>query len=128
MITSLLVIFSAVFKAMMDSHAHHYHTSVWRKIYLVRGWKYFRGDSWKNKYIDDSPLNGRKKFFYGIFNVPVAFTDLWHGAQSLFLWTLFIALVFHQTSYYLFIELLWYRFIFGATFEFSYKHLSNTEP
>lgn len=124
MIPTLLFMIAGIANAAMDSHAHHYSRSVWRKLYLAKGWRFFRGDSWKNKYIDDSPLKGRKKFFFGVANVPVAFTDLWHFMQSIQLWSITIAAVIILPFYdplWQIIQILFFRFVYGVTFTFFYK-------
>jgi hypothetical protein len=87
----ILIFVSGVANGAMDSFVHHYYSSLWRVLWLKKGWKFFRPDGWKNKYREDSPLKGRVKFFWNLLNVPVAFLDTWHFSKSVMLWSLMLA-------------------------------------
>lgn len=129
----ILVAIAGLAHAAKDSFSHHYHSSLWRVLWIKRELKFFRDDSWKNKYIDDNPLKGRKKFLYGMANVPVALTDLFHAAQSVQLWSLLVAVVvyfpFHDLGHgYFYVEggarllsLILLRAMYGLTFWYGYN-------
>ncbi len=76
----IFICVAASFNAAMDVVSFHYSTSKFAKLNN----QYFDPSvSWKNKYIDGEPSKGRKKWFFGLINKPVAFTDFWHLMKSL---------------------------------------------
>lgn len=74
---TLLVVLAAICDAIMDTLWHHYGDSVFKNLNL-QFWN--PKISWKNKYIDNNPNKGRKKWkILGFeFNKPVQISDGWH--------------------------------------------------
>jgi hypothetical protein len=58
----------------MDTSVHHYSTSKFKKLNPY----FWDGEiSWRNKYVNGDPSQGRVKWFLGI-NKPVQITDAFH--------------------------------------------------
>jgi fatty-acid desaturase len=80
---TLLFIVAGGSKAIQDTLAHHYSSSVFNDPYFNElFWNPKK--SWMNKYpIENGILNTRKEKFLGSTTVFVAFTDAWHLFQLL---------------------------------------------
>lgn len=91
MISLILISLAAICNAIMDICSHHYYLSVFSSLNR----KYWDATiSWKNKYNGGDPFWGRKKWFYGMINVPVQVTDAWHLFKSLMIIFLISAIPF----------------------------------
>jgi hypothetical protein len=87
MISLVFIILASICNAVMDVISHHYYTSIFAE-YNKYWWNPYY--SWKNKYINGEPMQGRVKIsdvfnfpkwvirLVGDFNYPVQFTDAWH--------------------------------------------------
>jgi hypothetical protein len=81
-ISDIILVFLAAFcNAVMDKTDHHFSISIFSKIKSKKWRMWFNeNESWRNKYVDRDPSNGRVKWeIFGIkFNKPVQLTDAWH--------------------------------------------------
>ncbi len=97
MITIALIMLAAIFNAAMDVVTHHYQASVFSLLHKEE--HYYNPEySWMNKYINGDPMQGRTKWFWGMFNIHVAFTDFWHLMKSLMVVCLISAIPFCPTN------------------------------
>jgi len=96
MITLICWILAAIFNAAMDVVAYKYDSSIFRKINKHK--YYDKRISWRNKYIDGFPHNGRTYWSIGKFKIIKydAFTDAWHLFKSLMIICLAISIVTYQ--------------------------------
>ena len=101
----ILTIIAAFFKALMD--------------YV----QFFDVDGWRNKWKNGIKIQGEKFPFSS--TLFVFLTDRWHMAQSLFLTTIFALVVTHQICFNFFVDFIFLRFIFGASFELFYRHFKD---
>jgi hypothetical protein len=81
MISLIFFILASICNSIMDTLCHHHSTSIFKK-HITGFWSDSILQSWKNKYANGDPLQGRKKLFW-IINVPVQFTDAFHFFKSL---------------------------------------------
>lgn len=72
LVSTVMFIISSSLEGVMDFVNWYDWKIPWSKDY----WD--PDKSWVNKYVDGDSEKGRKKFFFGKLNVPVAFTDGWH--------------------------------------------------
>jgi len=78
----ICILLSAICDSIMDTLAHHYAVSRFKKLNPY----YWNPDiSWLSKYIDRDPAKGQVKWNFFIFSITkhVAFTDAWHFFKSL---------------------------------------------
>ena len=80
MISLLFFILASICNSVQDTLVHHHPKSIFKK-YTKGFWSDAFYESWKNKYINNDPLQGRKKIL-GI-NIHPMFTDAWHCFKSL---------------------------------------------
>lgn len=78
-IIAFLIAISAICNAVMDIISFHYEYSIF-KDYNKQYWN--PKISWVNKYINNDPLKGRRKWFFNLLKVHEAFTDAWHLMKS----------------------------------------------
>lgn len=110
----LFWILAAVFKAVMDTLAHHFSSSVFVKY----DWDFWDPQiSWANKYKDN-------KKWYGWINdtILVWITDAWHLAQMLMKTCIVLTIVFYRPLLGGW-DLLILTVIWGLVFEIFYKYL-----
>lgn len=96
MITLIFWILAAIFNSAMDVVAHKYDSSIFTKKNNPQ--YYDKRISWRNKYIDGFPHNGRTYWKIGKFKLVkhTAFTDAWHLFKSLMIVCLAISIVTYQ--------------------------------
>lgn len=101
----LLIAAAAICNALMDVTTHHFEKSVFsrRNPYI---WN--PSLSWKNKYNGRDPQFGRRRCFYGLFKVHVAFTDSWHFAKSLMIVLIMTAIACSYYDHHAHPDLAWY--------------------
>lgn len=90
---ALLLIIAGAANGIMDLVSFKYYNSVFIDMNPL----YWNPQySWRKKYVRGIPELGRRKWLWGLINMPVAFTDGWHLMKSVMLWslTLSIALAF----------------------------------
>lgn len=102
-ISLVLIAVAAVCNACMDTLAHHWDTSIFKDISAKRGslfWADATQVSWRNKYVNGDPAQGRVKWkiFGFIVNKPVQFTDGWHLTKMIMIFTLCAAVVCYHTK------------------------------
>ncbi len=125
MIVSISLMFLAgLLNGVMDKIKHHWDDSVFSKITDPFWFKFFHKESWRNKYKFgwDNPKTLERN------NVPITFTDAWHLAKSLMLWSICFSIGFCLT-----LPLEWIgdliifsvicRVAFGVGFTLTYKIL-----
>ena len=79
MVSYILIILAAILNSAMDVISFHYSTSIFSKY---NPQLFDPSISWTNKYIDHDPKKGMRKWFFGLFDIPVALTDAWHLFKS----------------------------------------------
>ena len=87
----LLFVIAGVSKAVQDTLAHHYSTSVFKDATKFNYLFWNPKKSWMNKYkISDGELDLQKERFLGSTTFFVALTDAWHLFQLLHINSLII--------------------------------------
>jgi len=116
----LLVFISGVAKAVMDTLQFHYSKS----IFINRNEQFWNPLlSWKAKYINNNPVEGRKKWF-NIITIPVFKSDAWHLFQSIFLTTLFASIVIYKPiTEWVLLDFVILRSVFGLAFVLFYNKI-----
>lgn len=93
----ILVVIIAICNAVMNTISHHYSSSIFTTYYQQFPASYWDPYySWRNKYIDRDPKNGRVKLFW-IINKPVQLTDAWHLFKSIMIVSMITAIVLGNT-------------------------------
>lgn len=120
MISFILIALSALCNALMDVSQFHYSTSIFTKFNKPM---YFDGViSWKNKYLDwDGGNRNRKKWIFGLFNLPVQLTDFWHLAKSMMIVLFVLAIVLYKPFFGMLIDF----FILGAIWNLVFLAFYN---
>jgi hypothetical protein len=86
MVSYILIILAAICNSAMDVVSFHYSTSIFTKLNNAQ---FFDPSiSWTNKYIDHDPKKGIRKWFFGLFYIPVMFTDFWHLCKTISIFAL----------------------------------------
>jgi hypothetical protein len=121
MITLLILVFIAgIAKAVMDTLMFHYSGSIFNTKFINPFWD--TSISWKNKYSD--PIKLIRKKWFNIIPIPVLQSDGWHLFQSLFLTSMFIALILYSPiTEYKIIDLILLRLVFGMGFVLFYNKI-----
>ena len=94
---SLMILFlslAAITNAGMDTLVHHYSNSFAVHYKLDRQF-WDPSISWKNKYANENPEEGRTKINLLLFKIdkPVIFTDGWHMLKAIMLAFIFLSSV-----------------------------------
>lgn len=97
MISVILIMVAAACNAVMDTCAHHYTKSIFKKLTPM----FWNAEiSWRNKYNAWNPKYGRKRWVLcgGKIKIlkPVHFTDAWHLFKSTMIALLISAIVFYK--------------------------------
>lgn len=74
----ILYCIGGIFDALMDTCSDHFSVSIFKNL-NPNYWS--KSVSWTNKYIDNNPSKGLKKWW--IFNKPTCLTDAWHLFKTL---------------------------------------------
>lgn len=121
MISITFLILASISNAIMDVSAHHYYNSIFFKYNKP---SFFNSEiSWRNKYIDFNPKNGRRKILNTSIDFPVQFTDLWHFAKMLMIIFLCASIVTFDFDKYLLLIFVGYGIIWNKTFSLFYDKL-----
>ena len=124
LIVTLLLIFSSISNAIMDTLQHHFNISIFRK--LNSNW-WDPSISWKHKYKGGDPKNGPR--FFGATTYFVLFTDAWHFFQFIFFTSIHLILllllniIFSFIWWYWILGLVILKVLHGLIFELLYKKL-----
>lgn len=114
----ILVFIAGIAKAVMDTLQFHFYNSRFKTL-AEQYWNPAR--SWKNKYSNLTTLSTNR---WNGLPIPVALTDAWHLFQSIFLTSLFAAIVtYDNITPYLIIDFVLLRSAFGAAFGLFYNYL-----
>lgn len=111
MISLVLIALAAICNAVMDVCSHHYYYSVFTR-FNSQYWNAVH--SWANKYVDGKPELGRRKWFFGLLNIHVAFTDAWHLFKSLMIVFLISAIPFCPSNEMGLPEWVYYLLVIGV--------------
>lgn len=103
MITLILLIISAIFKALMDLSSEDKFSIKW----------FNKNQSWQNKY------KYKPKWLFT--TILVFITDGWHLFQFFFLNTLFLSIVLYSELTYWYLDFIIYRVLYGVVFELTYR-------
>lgn len=124
----LILILSAISKAVMDTCACCFTTSIFKnKNPLFWNYKI----SWKNKWKNGDPTQGEK--FWGSSTIFVSFTDAWHLFQHFFLLTIFLIPIIYSQCYpiinwyWMVTDFLLIYTIFNIIFEITYRIFNKKE-
>jgi hypothetical protein len=122
MISFILIALSALCNALMDVSQFHYSTSILTKFNKPQ---YFNGEiSWENKYVDWRNGDKRmRKWFFGLFNIPAAFTDFWHIAKSIMIVLFILAIVLYEPVFGILIDFFVLGAIWNLVFLAFYKKI-----
>lgn len=119
LISFILVILASISNAIMDTLIHHHDTSIFNK-YKTGFWADALDVSWRNKYINSDPIQGRIKLFW-IINVPSTFTDGWHFFKSIMIFFLVAAIVLYTPVFSVLIDFAVLGLIWNLTFNLFYN-------
>ncbi len=104
----ILIALAAMCNAVMDTSVHHYHSSILKNLNPY----FWDGEiSWRNKYNNGDPNQGRVKWFLGLAK-PVQITDAFHFFKMLMI--IFITLsilTFNKCEVLVGCEYHWYSFL-----------------
>ena len=121
MITIILIMIASICNAIQDILAHHHSISIFGK-YKKGFWSDATQESWKEKYIDwDGGNRNRKKWIFGLFNLPVQFTDAWHLFKSLMVVLFVLAIVLYKPFFGILIDF----FVLGAIWNLEFLSFYN---
>lgn len=122
MISFILIALSALCNALMDVSQFHYSTSIFTKF--NKPMIYDGSVSWKNKYVDyDGGDRRMKKWLFGLFNIPAAFTDAWHFFKSTMIVLFVLAIVLYNPVFGMLIDFFVIGAIWNLVFLAFYNHL-----
>lgn len=123
MISFILIALAAICNSIQDTLAHHHSVSVFSK-HKKGFWSDATEESWKNKYKNyDSGDRSRKKWLFGLFNLPVQFSDAWHMVKSLTIIILVLAVVLYQPVFGKLIDFFVLGAVWNLVFLAFYKYL-----
>lgn len=114
----ILVILAGITKAVIDTLAHHYSTSIFRKL----DWKYWNPlVSCNNKYKNKRKIEGEK--FLGSTTVFMFLTDAWHLFQFFFLNLMIISIFVYEPIINIWFDIPIFMVGLKGTFELFYKYI-----
>jgi hypothetical protein len=95
----LLVVVSAICKAVADKLAHHFNISIFSTFKNQQFWN--PKISWLNKYVNNDVKQGFKKIkVLGFsFTKPIVFSDAWHLFNSSSMFSLLLLVFFTAIKY-----------------------------
>jgi hypothetical protein len=93
-LTALFLSLAAISNSGMDTLVHHYSYSFAAEYKWNRQF-WDPAVSWKNKYVNNNPVEGRIKVDLLLFKIdkPVIFTDGWHLLKGIMLTFIFLSSV-----------------------------------
>jgi hypothetical protein len=120
-ISLLLISLAGLSEAIMDTLQFHYEKSIFSKFNNQYFWN--PNISWKNKYLNKDPLQGR--LFPGSTSLFVFLTDGWHlfksiRTLSLFLGLFILSIIGTFTKILVFFIIA--RVVFGLVFTLFFSH------
>ena len=118
MISINFIILAAICNAVMDKISFHFENSIFNGLN-----KYFWNPywSWKNKYVNQNPYYGRRKFL-GIKLAPT-FTDAWHLFKSIMIVFMILAVVFYNPIVCILVDVIIYGIVWNVVFNLCFNHL-----
>ena len=120
MITIIFITLAAFFNALMDTLTFHYESSIFADYPKLK--QFFDGYlSWRNKYKNGNPLDGRK--FFGSTTFLVWLTDGWHLFKCAMLLCFAIAIVYYKPLINPVVDILILYTWFGIVFEFFFAYV-----
>ena len=108
----------------MDSIAHHYDTSVFKKLDAFLGYDFFRPEDAKhdNKYLPGTLIRKTFSLFGWQVIIPVFFLSGWHTMKSFMLICFSLAVAFGAPlTYFWWADFFVYRLCFGVAFNVFYN-------
>jgi len=102
------IVLAAICNAVMNTSVHHYSTSIFKKLNPY----FWDGEiSWRNKYINGDPSQGRVKWFFGLVK-PVQITDAFHFFKMLMIIFICLSIItFNKCAVLAGCEYQWYSFL-----------------
>lgn len=123
MISFILIAIAAICNSIQDTLAHHHSVSVFSK-HKKGFWSDATEESWKNKYRNwDNGDKRIRKWIFGLFNLPAAFTDAWHFFKSTLIVILILAVVLYQPVFGKLIDFFVLGAVWNLVFLAFYKYL-----
>ena len=120
MITITFITLAAIFNSLMDTISFHYNVSIFSKYPKLRQFLDVN-HSWRNKYKNGNPLQGRK--FFGSTTFLVWLTDGWHLFKCAMLLCFCIAIVFYKPLTNQVLDIFMMYVWFGIVFEFFFAYV-----
>ena len=120
MITIIFITLAAIFNSLMDTISFHYNVSIFSNYPKLRQFLDVN-HSWRNKYKNGNPLNGRK--FFGSTTFLVCLTDGWHLFKCAMLTCFAIAIVFYKPMTNMLLDVFMFYVWFGFVFEFFFAYV-----
>lgn len=121
--TSLIfLILAAICNAVMDVTQFHYEKSIFKKI---NRWWWDGTISWRNKYIDLNPLNGRIKIKNTNINYPVQLTDAFHFFKMLMVVFNCLSIITFVNCSYTFLSFIILLLIYGTVWNMTFSLFYN---
>ncbi len=133
MLSLLFIALASFCNSTMDTTSTHWGISIFRNIKNKFFHSWFKDDSWKLKYKNGDPSEGRLKWtiFKFKINKPVQITDSWHFFKMLMIIFICISVLLYTPfifiTDYIFvnkiIELLIYGTVWNVTFSAFYNKI-----
>ena len=120
MITIIFITLAAIFNSLMDTVSFHYNASIFMNYSKLRQFLDVN-HSWRNKYKNGNPLDGRK--FFGSTTFLVFLTDGWHLFKSSMLLCFAIAIVYYKPLINPVVDIFILHTWFGIVFEFFFAYV-----
>ena len=120
MITITLITLAAIFNSLMDIVSFHYNSSIFLNYPKLRQFFDVRL-SWKNKYKNGDPEQGRK--FFGSTTFLVWLTDGWHLFKCAMLMCFAVAIVYYKPLINPILDIFMFYVWFGIVFELFFAHV-----
>lgn len=107
-LSMVFIMLAAICNAIMDTSAQHFSTSIFKRLNPL----FWNGEiSWKNKYINGDPNQGRVKWFFGLVK-PVQITDAFHFFKMLMIVFICLSVItFDKCLVLVNCQYTWYNFL-----------------
>ena len=120
MITITFITLAAIFNSLMDTLTFHYESSIFADYPKLK--QFFDGYlSWRNKYKNGNPLDGRK--FFGSTTFLVWLTDGWHLFKCAMLLCFCAAIVYYKPLTNPLLDIFIFYVWFGIVFELFFAYV-----
>jgi hypothetical protein len=118
-LTTILIIISAIANGVMDKISFHHSTSIFKNL----GDFWNPKESWKFKWKNGDKKQGERFPLSSTF--LVGFTDAWHAAKFVMRWSMLAAVVSYQETYGFFWDAVFLGALMVFTFGLFFTYIFN---